>query len=150
MAQYLRRGGFWMLDDFHGCEERDYVIRSISEILGSEPDFETLDTTHPLFHTFFDIPEIVQVPVLDIGQAYSYDPSTRLSEAEPPCAAPQVLLARTAGVGNRQSHSGTILLTWNVDLGDGIEWADTASYPIQFSNYALKFFVNAIVYALSH
>lgn len=143
LRAWLARGGFWLLDDFHGCKERDHVIRTISEILGSEPDFELLDTSHPLFHTVFDLPEIVPVPVVDLGLAYGLDPAARIWEAEAPCNTASVFIAHVA-------RKGTIVLAWNVDLGDGIEWSDYPGYPLKFSDYAIKFFVNIIIYALSH
>jgi hypothetical protein len=44
----------------------------------------------------------------------------------------------------------SILMAWNTDLGDGLEWADDPEYPTDYSTFAFKFMTNLIVYAMSH
>jgi hypothetical protein len=43
-----------------------------------------------------------------------------------------------------------VLLAWNTDLGDGLEWADDPEYPAEYSAYAFRFISNVVVYTMSH
>src|SRR5437867_217868 len=36
----------------------------------------------------------------------------------------------------------SILMAWNTDAGDGLEWADDPTYPANYSTYAFKFMTN--------
>jgi Domain of unknown function (DUF4159) len=60
LREYLARGGVWFADDFHGDEEFDRFFEQIQRVLPESTAVE-LDITHPLFHCFYDIPEIIQV-----------------------------------------------------------------------------------------
>ena len=44
----------------------------------------------------------------------------------------------------------SVLMAWNTDLGDGLEWADDREYPAEYSTFAFKFITNLIVYTMSH
>ena len=151
IREWLRRGGFWMMDDFHGCEERAHVMAQMELVLGHhvelEPDhndFTTLTPDHPIFHTLYDIDAIVQVPVIYLGQYWMYDHTSPTWEAQPPCNAPTIFM------WDGGPHDGAILMAWNEDLGDGLEHIENPTYPAQFSLFSYKFFSNAILYALSH
>ncbi len=43
-----------------------------------------------------------------------------------------------------------VLMAWNTDLGDGLEWADDPAYPAVYSTYSFKFLTNVIVYTMTH
>ena len=143
LREWLNRGGFWMLDDFHGCQELEHVLRQLKRVVGPRLEFKKLTTEHPLFHTMFDISEIVQVPVVWIGEAYAEDPTRSLDEVESDCRGPMVFLWES-------TNHGTILLTFNVDLGDAMEWADYPCYPQKFPSYTYRLFTNILIYSLSH
>lgn len=150
IREWILRGGFWMLDDFHGCAEFDHTMNEIRKVTGglsifSETPFVKLTPEHPIFHTVFDIGAIVQVPVVYMGWAYAIDPAARIWEAEPPCHNPEVWMW-----DGSESGAGHILMIYNSDLGDSVEHADDPQYPMPFSAYGYRVFTNAIVYALSH
>ena len=46
--------------------------------------------------------------------------------------------------------ASNVLMAWNEDLGDGLEWADDPEYPANYSAFAFKFVSNVIVYAMTH
>lgn len=154
IREWLRRGGFWMLDDFHGCDEMARVMFTLTlifmDVANAEdeseplPEFKTLTTDHPLFHTVFDLDEIVQVPVVWLGEMHYMNPGWPTNESQTACRDPQVLL------WDGYPNDGSILLAFNTDLGDGMEHADVKTYPEKFSAYSYKFFINTITYALTH
>ena len=63
IREYLLRGGFIMVDDFHSAREWQSFHRQLKKIF---PDREPEDIpiSHPLFHCFFDIDELTQIPGL--------------------------------------------------------------------------------------
>ncbi len=139
LRKYLGRGGFWFADDFHGDKELDRFLDQIQRVLPESTPVE-LDTSHPLFHSFYDIDDIVQVTNDGIAKC------TRCDQWEngPSGRIPKVFAVLDA-------HGRVcILMAWNTDLGDGLEWADDPEYPSKYSAYSFKFLTNVIVYAMTH
>ena len=99
-----------------------------------------LDTSHPLFHCFYDIDEIVQV---------TNDSIAKCPECEQWENGPSGKLPKVFAIFDPDGRI-SILMAWNTDLGDGLEWADDPSYPANYSTYAFKFLTNAIVYTMTH
>jgi hypothetical protein len=63
MREYLARGGFWMMDDFWGSFEWASMERQLRKILPNA-EIKDIPRDHPIFHTFYDIDKIMQVPSL--------------------------------------------------------------------------------------
>jgi hypothetical protein len=139
LAEYLSRGGFWFADDFHGDEELNQFIEQVRRVIPGAKVVE-LDTTHPLFHAFWDIDSIVQVTNDGIAKCRACDQW----ENGPSGKTPKALAVLD------DSGRINVLMAWNTDLGDGLEWADDPSYPGAYSAYSFKFLTNVIVYAMSH
>ena len=70
MREYLLRGGFWHVDDFWGLRQFAQFARQVKKIF---PDREIVDIplSHEIFHTFFDISEILQPPNDGNGRRYT-------------------------------------------------------------------------------
>ena len=137
MREYLDRGGFWMIDDFWGTFEWDNFEKEIKKIFPYR-EIQNIPLNHPIFHIFYDIEEITQVP--NIGYAYTTNPVTWEQEGKEPFV---------RGIfddnGNLQ-----VFIAYNTDLMDASEWGDDPKYPGRFSTYAYKIFINVVVYAMSH
>jgi hypothetical protein len=135
LRAYLLAGGFLVVDDFWGSEEWDSFARQMALVF---PDREIVDIPkgHPLFHSYYDIEEVVQVP--NMGQAAGGP--TWESDGYTPVV---------RGIFDDQGRL-MVAINWNTDLGDGWEWAELPTYPLKFSSYAMRIGVNTIVYALSH
>jgi hypothetical protein len=139
MREYLARGGLWFADDFHGDGEFNAFLRQIRKVLPDAMPVE-LDVSHPLFHAFYDIDKIIQVTNNAIAECHQCDQW----ENGPTGRIPKVFAI--FGDSGRIS----VLMAWNTDLGDGLEWADDPKYPEYYSKYAFKFVTNVIVYAMTH
>ena len=61
LREYLLRGGFLMVDDFHGEQEWRYFTAGMSKVF---PDREIvdLDNRDPIFHTIYDLNDRFQIP----------------------------------------------------------------------------------------
>ncbi len=135
LRRYLLAGGFLFIDDFWGSWEWRNFEYEISRVL---PEYRIVDVPleHPVFHTFYDIDEILQVPSVRIvrgGPTWEQDgyyPHVR-------------------GIFDDDDRL-LVIINWNTDLGDAWEWVDDPYYPIKFSNFAYQLAVNTILYAMSH
>lgn len=138
MREYLDRGGFWIVDDFWGT----YEWSSFEEVIGKVfPDrtIEDIPLDNELFHSFYDINALMQVP--NVAYAYSA-PGTPTWEQD----------GDTPYVRGVFDEHGNIqlLILFNTDTMDASEWADDPNYPHEFSTYAYKLFINSVIYAISH
>src|SRR5204863_3030747 len=61
LREYVQRGGFIHADDFWGLQEKANFEYNMRRIL-PEYRMEVLPLSHEVFHTFFDINEVMQIP----------------------------------------------------------------------------------------
>jgi hypothetical protein len=137
MREYLKRGGFWMLDDFWGSFEWDDMAEQMQRVLPGAV-IKEVPRDHPILRAFFDVPKIIQVPSLN----YIYNGGVTW---EPPDG----FEATCRGIWDEHGRL-VVVINHNTDLGDAYEHMDHPDYPYEFSSYAYRMAVNTIVYALSH
>ena len=138
LAEYMRRGGVVMLDDFWGPEHwADFLVELHKIFPNRKP--ERLKIDHAVFHCFFDINEIKQVP--GRGVTWNFGWGFTLDNPDYPTAVYAVF------DDNRRLM---MLINFNTDLGDGLEHTFDQFYPTRYCNYAYKLTINYIIYALSH
>ncbi len=142
LRDYLEAGGFFVVDDFWGSAEWGSFARQMAKVFPDRPIVD-IPRDHPLFHSYYDIDEVVQVPNQGNAEAiYRGDPGATTVEED----------GFTPVVRGIFDDDGRLMvaINWNTDLGDGWEWAEQATYPLRFSTYAMRIGVNMIVYAMSH
>jgi hypothetical protein len=136
LRRYLLAGGFLVVDDFWGTREWSNWAAQLARIL-PEHSIVDIPLDHPIFHCFYDVDEVVQVP--NVGQGRSGGPTWERDGFEP----------MVRGVFDEKGRL-MVVINWNSDLGDAWEWAEDPFYPLRFSTYAYQMGVNFIVYAMSH
>jgi len=143
LREYLLRGGFWHCDDFWGLRQWNQFARQIKKIF---PDREIVDLplTHEIFHTFYDIDQILQPPNDGLGRQYTYSGGRTQTWEQPDDTEPRV--RRISDDRGRLM----VLITYNSDLGDAWEWMDDPDYPAKFTGYAYRLGMNSIIYAMTH
>jgi len=136
LREYLMRGGFLVVDDFHDEYEWASFQSAMQEVLPDRPIIDMSDD-HPIFHVVFDLPEMTKV---------------------------QIPNANSIGWGGRGGMRGTprwrgvedangrlvILIAYNNDVMDGWQWADDPRYPGDKANLALRLGVNVAMYSMTH
>ncbi len=137
LRNYLLAGGFLVIDDFWGPREWQNFEYEIRQVL---PEYEIVDLTldHPIFTTFYEIEEILQVP--NVGNGVYGGPTWE-------CRVRCFPVVR--GIHDDKGRL-MVIINFNTDLGDAWEWADNPRYPLKYSTYAYEMGVNFIVYAMSH
>ncbi|MBI4471837.1 MAG: DUF4159 domain-containing protein [Acidobacteria bacterium] len=137
LREYLLRGGFLYADDFWGVAEWRNFALQMRKVF-PERQIEELPLTHEVFHTFFDIDRVMQIPNINNGCS-GYRTWEDPSDTRP-------------GIYGIKDDRGRlmVLITYNSDLGDAWEWMDEPCYPELYSGQAYRMGLNFIVYAMTH
>jgi len=135
LREYLDRGGFLMVDDFHGTREWDIFMSSLGRVF---PDRQWADIpdTDPIFNTLYDARERVQIPgaqFLQTGRTYERD-------------------GYQAHWRAMYDDRGRVVVAicHNMDMGDAIEHSDDPHYPENMASNAYRINMNYFVYDLTH
>lgn len=131
LRQYLQKGGFLIVDDFHFANEWAVFETAMRRVL---PDtrVQRLNLSHPIFNTFFQIKSL-EVPY-----------PGRLGE--------QGLMGEFYGISeeNDPNRRLTVIINYNIDIGDYVEWSARDLYDVKSTNEAYKFAINYVIYGLTH
>lgn len=135
LREYVARGGFMFFDDFWGEAEWQNVKEQMKKIF---PDLEPkeLPLTHPIFHAYLDIEQVVQVPNIYNAQ--------RGVTSEKGGTTPFYM-----GIEDKQGRL-VAFFARNSDLGDAWEWINDGRYPVNYGLAAYKVGINVVIYAMSH
>ena len=136
LRKYFDRGGFLVVDDFHGESEWDQFMAGIEQVY---PDarVEDLQSDHPIFHTVYDLSERLQVPGYQIVERGS-------------------MWERNNGINpywrviSDEKGRVQVAAFLNQDLGDAWEFSNDPAYPEQFASMAYRVGVNYVVYSMTH
>ncbi len=136
LRQYFDRGGFLVVDDFHGEVEWDQFMDGMSQVY-PEARVEDLEDTHPVFHTVYDLSKRLQVPGYQIVERGSM--WERNNGINP--------YWRVINDDKGRVQVGAFL---NQDLGDAWEFSNDPLYPEEFASMAYRMGVNYVVYSMTH
>jgi len=137
LREYLMRGGFLMVDDFHADQEWGIFLDSLERVLPGRPVVD-IKNSDPIFHTIYDLNDRVQIPgaqYLQTGRVYEKDES---------------------GKGEHwravYDDKGRIIVAicHNMDLGDAWEWSDDPRYSEKWAGLAYRIAMNYFTYDLTH
>jgi hypothetical protein len=138
LREYLNRGGFLMVDDFHG--QRDWFVfqDAMTKVLPDRAIVE-IPLSDPLMHTFFDLDKSTQIP----GERHlrAYRGGEIFAQMEGP--------ATWLGIYDDRERL-MVAINYNMDMGDAWEHADDAWYPGPMTALAYSFGVNYVIYAMTH
>ena len=135
LREYLDRGGTLVVDDFHGSREWAGFMASMSRVYPDHPVVDIPDRD-AVFHVLYDLDERPQIPGLGSvlrGVTFEqdgYQPHWR-------------------GVYDND-HRLTVIINFNMDMGDAWENADNPYYPQPLTGIAYRFAINYLVYAMTH
>ena len=133
LRTYLRKGGFLIIDDsredfFRGQSGWANLEAMLKLVL---PDLHPMDMdpSHPIFHSFFDIP--------------SFDVVRQFYDRGPP-------IFRGVFEGNDPKKRLMVMINFNTDISNYWEFSAMGFRPVDEANQAYKLGVNYVIYALTH
>jgi hypothetical protein len=135
IREYLLRGGFLVLDDFHGTQEWTNFQRGMSKIF---PDRAVVDVdlSSEVFHTLYDVESREQIP----GAQFLYTGRTYERDGVVP---------EWRGVYDDDGRL-MVIINFNMDLGDAWEHADWPEYPERYTSMAYRMGINYVLYSMTH
>src|SRR5262249_14115271 len=137
LREFFARGGFLHVDDFCGLMQRANFENQMRKVF---PDrlCETIQLTHEIFHTFYDINEMIQIP--NQGNGCYGPPYWEQSDDKEP---------RIYGISDDHGRL-QVVVTYNSDLGDAWEYMDAGCYPQKLTGQAYRLGLNFMIYAMTH
>ncbi len=138
LRQYLLRGGFLMVDDFHGNNEWAAFQISLQRVF-PDREIKEIPDSHEVFHVLYDLDQKVQIPGIaalrfqrtcEQCEDGGFDPHWR-------------------GVFDDNGRL-MVAINFNMDLGDAWELADDPDYPQPYTALAYRFAISYAIYAMTH
>jgi hypothetical protein len=135
LRDYLLRGGFLMVDDFHGTQQWAGFVAVMKLVFPDRPILDIQDSDE-VFHALYDLDERIQIP----GLAALYNGTTYEDDGVEPT---------WRGIYDDAGRL-IVMINHNMDLGDAWEHADTPGYPEPMTALAYRFAVNYVIYSMTH
>lgn len=134
LRKYFDRGGFLMVDDFHNDREWAIFMRGVHQVYPDAKIVE-LDNDHPAFHVMYDLSKRVRVS----GANVVHGSGIERGGIDPHWRA-------------LVDDKGRMIMSicFNMDVGDGWEFADVPDYPANQSTEAIRLGVSYAMYAMTH
>jgi hypothetical protein len=136
LREYLERGGFLMVDDFHGLEQWYGFMESLQRIF-PDRDVVEIPDDHEVFHVLYDLDQKVQIP--GISALMSGRTWEQSDDPDP----------HWRGVFDDDGRL-MVAINYNMDLGDAWEHADDPGYEQPLTALAYRFAISYVLYAMTH
>ncbi len=135
LREYLLRGGFLVVDDFHGTYQWTAFLEGIRKVFPDRPIIE-IEEDDPLLHVLYDLDQRSQIP----GISYVWSGATYQRDGYEPY---------WRGIYDDEGRL-MVAINFNMDLGDAWEHADTPEYPEKMTALAYRFGINYVIYSMTH
>jgi hypothetical protein len=127
LRRWLQKGGFLIVDDFMGREWYNFE-EQMRRVL---PDARIvpMQVSDPIFDSYF---HLASLQMTYPGRPY--------------------IQAEFRGIyeDNDPSRRLMVIINYNNDIGDYMEWSGDDLYPVNLTNDAYKFAINYLMYGLTH
>lgn len=138
LREYVLRGGFVVIDDFHGAYDWAVLSDTLWRAFPAWP-VVPLAEDHALMNVLFDLDQNTQIP----GRRHLY--RTTSGEISAQLQGP----AQWHAIHNDDGNL-VVAINFNMDVGDAWEHADDPVYPVPMTSLAYRFGVNYVIYAMTH
>jgi hypothetical protein len=134
LRKYFDRGGFLMVDDFHNEAEWAQFMAGVHQIY-PDAQIEELQSDSPPFHMVYDLSERVRVVGANVVNTGGIERGGTFPHWR------ALIDARGRMI---------VAICFNMDVGDGWEFADEPTYPERLASAAIRLGVNYVSYAMTH
>ena len=135
IRDYLLRGGFLMVDDFHGTWEWAAFVASMERVFPDRPIVD-IPEGDEAFHVHYDLDQRIQIP----SRQFTYSGVTWEKDGYTP---------HWRGIYDDDGRL-MVAINFNMDIGDAWEHADWPDYPENMTALAYRFGINYLIYAMTH
>lgn len=134
LRKYFDRGGFLLVDDFHNEDEWRTFMRGMLQVDPGANVVELQDSDQ-VFHVLFDMNKRIRVPGANVVGRDGIERGGTVPHWR------AILDARGRMI---------VAICFNMDVGDGWEFADDPGYPEKYASEAIRLGANYVVYAMTH
>jgi hypothetical protein len=137
LREYLLRGGFLMVDDFHGSDEWVVFTESMSRVFPNRSIIE-IPLNDPMMKVLYDLDLDERIPIpadQNVGPPLTY----QCDGAEP----------HWRGIYDDENRL-MVAINFNMDMGDAWEHADDPRYPEAMTGLATRYAINYVIYSMTH
>lgn len=138
LREFIDRGGFFMVDDFH-CDSQWQSFMASFELVYGDGEVVDIPDEDPINRSVFDLNPRKQIPGVQFTRSGRMDECNGASDG----------VAHWRGVYDKRQRLVAVM-THNSDLGDAIEYADDPNYPQEFAQAAFQVLSNYVMYDLTH
>jgi Domain of unknown function (DUF4159) len=137
LREHLLRGGTLTLDDFHGPYEWDLTVKQL-QLVFPDREIVEIEPPHSIYNCFYNLDKYPQVPGL--GSFFSGRSWEKGG-----------FVAHLRGILDDAGRP-MVLINWNTDMGDGLEWSNAEDYPGYLKSTAMSYqmMINEVIYSLTH
>ncbi len=139
LREYLERGGFLVVDDFHGPVQWQIFEHAMQRVLPNR-NWVELEETDELMQVLYELDQRTQIP----GRRHLQPSSGNTISVNMPHTPP-----RWRGIHDDQDRL-MVAINFNMDMGDAWEHSDDPVYPVPMTSLAYRFGINYLVYAMTH
>ena len=134
LRDYLARGGFLVVDHFHGQDDWNRFMSGMNMVL-PDATVEDIPDDDKIFHVLYDINDKFQIPgeqYVSTGRTYEKDG----------------YIPHWRCIRDKDGRI-SVAIFFNMHLGDAWEHANDGEYPEKFSGLAFRVVLNYVMYAMS-
>lgn len=142
LREYLRRGGFLVVDDFWGAEQWETFRRAMDRAFPGDPIVDIPDSDSVL-HVLYDLPASVRT-FIPGSRHLRRGAGGALVIEQPEGTVP----AWRALYDARRRLA--VAVNFNMDVADAWEFADWPEYPEAKTTLAYRYGINTVLYAMTH
>lgn len=139
MREYLLRGGFLVVDDFHGPAQWQVFVNVMQRALPGRRIVD-LNADDQLMNVLYELDQRIQIP----GRRHLRASAGASVSVDMPHSPP-----RWRGIHDDDGRL-MVAVNFNMDMGDAWEHADDPMYPVPMTSLAYRFGINYVVYAMTH
>ena len=138
LREYLLRGGFMLVDDFHGDYEWAVFESTMQQVF---PDREIVEIPDDdaIMHVFYNLGDRIQIPGVRHLRRGRGGQIVAQMEGPP----------HWRGIYDDHARL-MVAMNFNMDMGDSWEHADDPYYPAPMTGQAYRLGVNYVIYAMTH
>jgi hypothetical protein len=142
LREYLRRGGFLVVDDFWGPEQWEVFRQTMARVLPGQ-SITDIALGDSVMHVLYDIQE-KDLTFIPGSRHLRRGPGGTVQVVQPEGTSP----AWRALYDDRSRM--VVAANYDTDVGDAWEFADVPYYPEAMTALAYRYGINYIIYAMTH
>jgi len=140
LGEYLERGGFLIVDDFHGPQQWKIFLGVIKRAL-PDAEIKNIEFDDGSLAIHFDVDQQTQIPGKRHVRGLSSDGEAIVQMPHTP--------HQWKGIYDTNNRL-VVAINFNMDMGDAWEHADDPGYPNRMTSFAYRLGINYVIHAMTH